>query len=357
MASIHLKIGSVEIENPAVLAPLAGITDLPFRRLAKEAGCGLVYSEMVSANGLIYRQARTWELVAVEDRERPVAVQIFGADPAVVAEAGRLVEQAGADILDINFGCSVKKIVKTGSGVALMQDAPRAASLLAAVRRAVRLPLTIKIRSGWDPSGAQALDIARIAVDCGVDAIAVHPRTAPQGFRGRADWSLIAKIKETVPVPVIGNGDVITAEDACRMQRQTNCDAVMIGRRAIGNPWIFSQFLAKTENRKPPSVSIDDRFRIIRNYVRAMVDHYGEVRACRMLRSRLGWFVKAMPESSRFRSEIRHLDSEGETMERIEDFHCRVLEYRQRRSIGAEIEPQAGADKSQTKKFFPGQLQ
>lgn len=335
-----MKIGSVAIDNPAVLAPLAGITDLPFRSLAKEAGCGLVYSEMISANGLVYRQAKTWELLAADDRERPLSVQIFGADPQIAAEAGRLAESAGADILDINFGCSVKKIVRSGSGVALMKEPARAEALLTAVRNAVRVPLTIKIRTGWEPSGNQALEIARIAVDCGVDAIAVHPRTAAQGFRGHADWSLIARIKAAVPVPVIGNGDVQTAADAGRLLRQTGCDAVMIGRSAIGNPWIFSQFLATFADRTPPTVSIEDRFGAIRRYVRAMIDHYGEARACRILRSRLCWFVKAMPESSRFRSEIRHLDSEGEAMERIEDFRRRVYEHLQRRSNGAEIELQ-----------------
>jgi len=342
-----MKIGSVSIDNPAVMAPLAGITDLPFRRLAKEAGCGLLYSEMISANGLIYRQAKTWELLAVEERERPLAVQIFGADPQVVAEAGQLAEGAGADILDINFGCSVKKIIKSGSGVALMKEPARAESLLRALRKAVRLPLTIKIRSGWDPSGEQALEIARIAVHCGVDAIAVHPRTATQGFRGCADWNLIARIKEAVPVPVIGNGDVLTAEDACRMQHRTQCDAVMVGRAAIGNPWIFSQYLAALEGRTPRDVSLEERFAAIRHYVHSMIEHYGEARACRMLRSRLCWFVKGMPESSRFRAEIRQLASAEETLERIERFRRRVCEYLQRRSSSAEIEPQAGADGSQ----------
>jgi len=273
-------------------------------------------------------------MLAADARERPLAVQIFGADPGVVAEAARRVEDAGADILDINFGCAVKKIVKSGSGVALMKEPARAESLLTAVRKAVRLPVTIKIRSGWDSSGHQALQIVRIAVHCGVDAIAVHPRTASQGFGGRADWPLIAKIKKAVPVPVIGNGDVLTAADACRLQRQTRCDAVMIGRAAIGNPWIFSQYLARLDGKKPRDVSIEERFAVIRRYVHSMVEHYGEARACRMLRSRLGWFVKAMPESSRFRAAIRHLDSEREALDRIERFRRRVRAHLQRRCVG-----------------------
>ena len=189
-----MKIGAVETDNFSVLAPLAGITNLPMRLIAKRAGCGLVCSEMISSNGLVYNSGKTIQMLDSVPEEKPLSVQIFGANPDLMAEAARIVQDSGADIVDINFGCSVKKILKSNSGSALMKDPHLAGRILDRVRRAVTIPLTIKIRSGWDPSGQQALDIARLAEDCGVDAIAVHPRTAVQGFRGKADWSIIARV-------------------------------------------------------------------------------------------------------------------------------------------------------------------
>jgi nifR3 family TIM-barrel protein len=319
-----MKIGSVELDNNLVLAPLAGITDLPFRLLMKESGCGLVYSEMISANGLVYGSAKTRKMLDSRPAEKPVAVQIFGSDPAVMAEAARIVAASGADILDINFGCSVRKIVKTGAGAALMREPEKAAALLAAVRSAVSLPVTIKIRSGWDRSGSQALHIARIAEHTGVDAIAVHPRSATQGFRGSADWTIIRSVKQSVSIPVIGNGDVVHASDALQMEARTGCDAVMIGRSAIGRPWLFTRILALKAGRRPPPVSLDDRFDVIRRYLDAAVEYHGEAPACRMLRSRLGWFAKGLPFGSQFRESIKHLASEQEARKRIEAFRNRL---------------------------------
>ena len=240
-----MNIGNIPLENNTVLAPLAGITNLPFRLLAKEAGCGMVCSEMISANGLIHQSKKTLQLMDSALREKPLSVQIFGSKPEVMAEAAKIIEMAGADILDINFGCSVKKVVKTGAGVGLMRTPDVAASVITAVRKAVRIPVTIKIRSGWVGSGEQALEIARIAETCGADAISIHPRTATQGFGGSADWSLIKKVKMQASIPVIGNGDITCAEDAVRMLETTGCDGVMVGRAAIGNPSIFSLILAR----------------------------------------------------------------------------------------------------------------
>jgi len=228
------SIGAVGVPNRTVLAPLAGIGNLPFRLLCKEGGAGLVCAEMVSAKGLVYGSSKTRAMLASAPAERPLSLQIFGADPESMAEAARMVAAAGADILDINFGCSVRKVVKTGAGVALMRTPRTAAAVLQAVRQAVDIPLTVKIRSGWSAAGEQALEIARIAADCGVDAVAVHPRTASQGFAGRADWSLIGRVKALLPIPVIGNGDINTPEDAARMRDETGCDAVMVGRAACG---------------------------------------------------------------------------------------------------------------------------
>ena len=231
-----MQIGSVRLKNKAILAPLAGITNLPFRLMAKEAGCALVCSEMVSANGLVHKSIKTEQLLDSLPKEKPLSVQIFGFDPEIMAEAARVVESSGADIIDINFGCSVKKIVKNGSGVALMKMPKTAAALIKSVRNAVRIPLTIKLRTGWNPTGNQAFEISEIAEACGVDAIAIHPRTATQGFSGRADWSIIAALKRRVGIPVIGNGDIFSAQDALKMLEETRCDAVMIGRAAFFAP-------------------------------------------------------------------------------------------------------------------------
>lgn len=312
-----MQIGTLPLDNPTVLAPLAGITNLPFRLLARRAGCALVCSEMVSAAGLVRGSAKTAQLLASVAAEKPVSMQLFGSDPDITAEAAARVEAAGADVLDINFGCAVKKIVKSGAGVALMREPQKAAALLGAVRKAVRIPLTIKIRTGWDPSGAQALQLAGIAESCGVDAIAVHPRTAGQAFRGCPDWSVIAAVKAAVAIPVIGNGDVTSAAEALAMRRETGCDAVMIGRAAIGAPWLFSQVRAALQGQPPPPVDLTVRFDALRAYLRASVRFFGERHACYMMRSRLGWFSRGLPHSSAFRESIKQLASEAQALEKL----------------------------------------
>jgi nifR3 family TIM-barrel protein len=319
-----MKIGSLTLANPVILAPLAGIGNPPFRQLAKEAGCGLVCAEMVSANGLVRQARRTLAMLASRPEEKPLSLQIFGTQPAVMAEAARIVEASGADILDINFGCAVRKVVKTGAGVALMRDPAGAEKLLLAVRRAIRIPLTIKLRSGWDASGEQALALARIAEDCGVDAVALHPRTAAQGFAGRADWGLIARLKGALAIPVIGNGDIASADDALEMLARTGCDGVMIGRAAIGNPWLFSQTLERLAGRPPTPVDGAGRFAAMRVFLAASVAHCGEQVACRTMRSRLGWFVRGLPESARFREAIKELESQAQALELLERYAERL---------------------------------
>ena len=315
-----VNIGNVVLDNMTVFAPLAGITNLPMRLMAKEEGCALVCSEMVSSYGLVYKSRKTQKIMDSDAREKPLSVQIFGAEPDVMAEAARMVEAYGADILDINFGCSVRKILKSGSGSALMRTPDKAQAVITAVRKAVRIPLTIKIRTGWERSGDQAFETARIAEDCGVDAIAVHPRLASQGFGGTADWSLIRAIKEQCMIPVIGNGDIVSAEDAVRMQEETGCNAVMIGRGGIGNPWIFSQVIALSRGETVKTPTYDMRFDMMVRYLGESVAYLGEESACYMLRSRLGWFVKGMPHSSRFRESIKHISSEAEAIDIIENY-------------------------------------
>jgi len=312
-----MQIGSVTLENQTILAPLAGITNLPFRLLAKEAGCALVCTEMVSAHGLVNKSSKTERLMDSLPEEKPLSVQIFGSDPAIMAEAAGLVESSGADLVDINFGCSVRKIVKNGSGAALMQVPKTAEALIKSVRNAVRIPLTIKLRTGWNPTGDQAFEISEIAEACGVDAIAIHPRTAAQAFGGRADWSIIAALKKRVRVPVIGNGDIFSAKDAINMLEQTHCDAVMIGRTAIGNPIIFSQVLARIRGEEEPEAGLDHHFEIMTRYLQESVKYFGEEIACRMMRSRLCWFAKGLRNSSQFRKSINLISTETEALQLI----------------------------------------
>jgi len=312
-----MKIGTLTINPPTILAPLAGYTHLPFRLLVKELGCGMVCSEMISANGLTYRSAKTKLMLATSEAEKPLSIQIFGSEPSVMAAAARMVEAAGADVVDINMGCWVRKVIKTGAGVALMQTPDLAEAIIKAVREAITVPLTIKIRSGWEPDGHQALTIAQIAVDSGVDAIAIHPRMARQGFKGSADWSVIREVKETIAIPVIGNGDIKVPEDAIHMMDMTNCDAVMVGRTALSNPFIFTQIdqLLHGKTWKP----MDNRKRIalMQGLVDLHVGHFGEKRACHMLRGRLGWFVKGLPHSGKFRESVSRISTREEAMERI----------------------------------------
>ena len=320
-----MQIGTLKLDNNLIFAPLAGISNLPLRLLAKEAGCGLVHSEMVSANGLVYGSAKTRQLMNSTPEEKPLAIQIFGADPPIMAEAAQMAVSAGADIVDINFGCSVKKIVKTGAGAALMRRPRRAAALLRAVRDAISIPLTIKIRSGWDRSGQEARALLEIAQESGVDALTIHPRSATQGFRGQADWSLIAALKQSASLPVIGNGDVIRAEDALRMLAETGCDGVMIGRAAIGNPFLFAEIRDKIAGRAGAPPDIEARLRIMRRYATDSVRYLGERQACLMMRSRLGWFVKGLHGCSTFRESIKRLETLEQALEKIAAYEKRLM--------------------------------
>jgi len=315
-----VKIGTLTLENKTILAPLAGITNLPFRLIAKEQGCALVCSEMISAYGLVRNSRKTVQMLASSPEEKPLSIQLFGADPDVMAEAAAMVEASGADVLDINFGCSVKKIIKIDAGAALMREPARAEALIKSVRSAVKIPFTIKIRTGWEKSGKQALHLAEVAEACGVDAIAVHPRTATQGFGGTAYWPLIAAVKQRVSIPVIGNGDIWSADDALNMIEETGCDFIMIGRGAIGNPWIFREVLARLDGRLLPPADLALRFDTMQRYLAATVEYFGEKQACFMMRSRLCWFVKGLPYSSKFREAIKQISSQRQALTLMQSY-------------------------------------
>jgi nifR3 family TIM-barrel protein len=321
-----MKIGSVVLDNITILAPLAGITNLPFRLLAKASGCGLVCSEMISANGLVHRSPKTHELLESRIEEKPISVQIFGSDPHIMAEAAVMVEASGADILDVNLGCAVKKVLKTGSGAALMKTPNKAEKIFSAVRKAINIPFTVKMRAGWDKSGSEAFTIAKVAEAVGVDGITVHPRLATQGFGGKADWSLISAIKNSVSIPVIGNGDIITPEDVLTMKKETGCDAVMIGRAAIGNPWLFSQVMSLLNGQERVSPDLAERFDAMTRYLNISIECFGEKRACRMMRSHLGWFVKGLRYSSKFRESIKRISTKREALSFMGEYKSFLLE-------------------------------
>ncbi len=318
-----MKIKDLIIQGKTFLAPLAGITNLPFRRLVKECGCSVVCSEMVSARGLVYQSEKTRALLASEKDEAPLSVQLFGADPSDLAYAAEQVQDLNvASLIDINFGCSVKKVIKQGAGAALMKDPELTRRILTAVRKVTVLPLTIKIRTGWDASGKDAFTIGRIAQDAGVDAIALHPRTAAQGFKGCADWELIRQLKSRLSIPVIGNGDINCVEDAKRMLDQTCCDAVMVGRAAMANPFILAQIDQYCETGSYLVPSSGDIFRKMEYLTKLYVDFFSEEPACKMLRGRLAWFVRGLPGASAFRKDLSKIQSMNHALGLIREFEA-----------------------------------
>jgi len=302
------------------MAPLAGITNLPFRIIVKNLGAGLVTTEMISAKGLTLGHQRTFNYLKSHPDEKPLSVQIFGPDSDVMVAAAQIAIENGADIIDINMGCPARKVVKTGSGSNLLRVPQRAREIVSAVRRVCSVPLTVKIRAGWSPDQPVALEIARIIEDCGADAITIHPRYATQGFSGHADWSIIAKVKSHLKIPVIGNGDVFSPSLAIEMKQQTVCDGVMIGRGAVGNPWIFKQTLemAKGHEITPPGLA--ERRALIMEHFRLLSLDMGEPKASKVMRGLLLRYTKGLPNSSRFRGTFTGIKSLESLMAALDSY-------------------------------------
>ncbi|MGE5653831.1 MAG: tRNA dihydrouridine synthase DusB [Bacillota bacterium] len=308
-----MKIAHIDIPNPVVLAPMAGVTDLVFRRICREMGCGLLMTEMISDMGLVYSQQRTFRLVEVGAWEHPVSVQIFGSEPDPMERAAAIVTEIGGDLIDINMGCPAPKIVKNGEGSALMLDPIRAEAIVRAVVRASKQPVTVKMRAGWDSDHINAVELAKRVEDAGAAAVAVHGRTREQFYAGKADWGIIGRVKQAVSIPVIGNGDVWHPHDAVRLLRETGCDGVMIGRGVLGNPWLIKQtvhYLATGEMLPDPTAA--ERIEMAVRHLRDLVAYKGEYTGPREMRKHAAWYLKGLRGAAQTREQINQAKSQAE---------------------------------------------
>lgn len=316
-----MKIKTVTTQNNVFLAPMAGVTDLPFRILCKEQNCGMVYTEMVSAKGLLYESEKTGSLLYVDEMEHPVAAQIFGSDPYILAKMAAKVECLPVDIIDINMGCPAPKITRNGEGSALMKTPEKIGEIIYQVAKAINKPLTIKIRKGFDDDMINAVEVAQIAQQAGVSAIAIHGRTREQFYSGKADWDIIKQVKKAVSVPIIGNGDIKSPQDAKDMIDYTGCDAVMIGRGAQGNPWIFKQTVHYLETGQMlPNPTVEERIQTALRHARMILEYKGDYIGIREMRSHLAWYIKGLPNSSEMRVKLNKIENYDELQRVLWDY-------------------------------------
>ena len=318
-----LTIGTVELDNPLVLAPMAGVTDLPFRLLCKEMGAGLVCMEMISAKALYYKNKNTRDMLHIDPREVPVSLQLFGSDPDCIAQMAKEIEELPFAVLDINMGCPVPKIFGNGDGSALMKNPKLVAEIVEKTAKAIKKPVTVKMRTGVDDQHINAPEIAHICEESGAAAVAVHGRTREQYYSGQADWNVIAEVKRRVKIPVIGNGDIRSARDVLEMKRITGCDGFMIGRGAEGNPWIFRQILHALETGEElPKPSVEEMCDVVLRHARMVVEEKGEDRGIREMRKHAAWYTAGYRNSSR----LRGLMNEAKTYEDLEQLFLRMKE-------------------------------